>query len=71
MMGKLSVIGKVHIKDIKTLKEWHTSGKFKKWDKGNWSPSCAAANHVRWEGTDQIAFYRKTCKTWKESLNRR
>lgn len=45
MMGKLSVIGKVHIKDIKTLKEWHASGEFKKWHKGNWSPSCAAANH--------------------------
>lgn len=56
-MGKLSVIGKVHIKDIKTLKEWHASGEFKKWHKGNWSPSCAAANHVRWEDTDQIAFY--------------
>ena len=56
-MGKLSVIGKVHIKDINALREWHTSGEFKKWDKGNWSPSCAAANHVRWEDTDQIAFY--------------
>ena len=25
-MGKLSVIGKVHIKDINALREWHTSG---------------------------------------------
>lgn len=35
-MGNLSVIGKVHIKDIKALREWHVSGEFKKWDKGNW-----------------------------------
>lgn len=56
-MAKLSVIGKVHIKDINALKEWHDSGEFKKWYDGNWSPSCAAANHIRWENTDQIAFY--------------
>lgn len=56
-MGNLSVIGKVHIKDINALREWHAAGEFKKWHKGNWSPSCAAANHVRWEDTDQIAFY--------------
>lgn len=56
-MGKLAVIGKVHIKDINALKEWHASGEFKKWYDGNWSPSSAAANHIRWEDTDQIAFY--------------
>ena len=56
-MGNLSVIGKVHIKDINALREWHASGEFKKWDKGNWSPSCAATNHVKWEDTEQIAFY--------------
>ena len=56
-MGKLAVIGKVHIKDIKELKEWHASGEFKKWHKGNWSPSLAAAKRIRWEDTEQIAFY--------------
>ena len=56
-MGKLQAIGKVHIKDIKVLKEWHASGEFKKWDKGNWSPSCAASNRIKWEDTDQIGFY--------------
>ena len=56
-MGKLSVIGKVHIKDIKVLREWHVSGEFKKWHKGNWSPSCAASNRIKWEDTDQIGFY--------------
>ena len=56
-MGKLSVIGKVHIKDIKVLREWHASGEFKKWHKGNWSPSCAASNRTKWEDTDQIGFY--------------
>ena len=47
----------MHIKNITALRKWHDSGEFKKWHKGNWSPSCAAANHVRWEDTDQIAFY--------------
>lgn len=57
MENKFSVIGKVHIKNIIVLKEWHASGEFKKWHDGNWSPSCAAANHIRWEDSDQIAFY--------------
>lgn len=56
-MGKLSVIGKVHIKDIKALKEWHASGDFKKWHEVNWSPELAAYHHIKWEDTDQIAFY--------------
>lgn len=56
-MGNLSVIGKVHIKDIKALKEWHASGDFKKWHKVNWSPELAAYHHIKWEDTDQIAFY--------------
>lgn len=56
-MGKLSVIGKVHIKDINALREWHVSGDFKKWHNGNWSPSCAATNRIKWEDTDQIGFY--------------
>ena len=34
-MGNLSVIGKVHIKDINALREWHASGDFKKWLKVN------------------------------------
>lgn len=57
MKNTFSIIGKVHIKNIKVLKEWHASGGFKKWHNGNWSPSCAAANNIRWEDTDQIAFY--------------
>lgn len=56
-MGKLQAIGKVHIKDIKALKEWHASGDFKKWHKVNWSPELAAYHHIKWEDTDQIAFY--------------
>lgn len=56
-MGNLSVIGKVHIKDINALREWHASGDFKKWHKVNWSPELAAYHHIKWEDTDQIAFY--------------
>ena len=56
-MRNLSVIGKVHIKDIKALKEWHASGEFKKWHKRNWSPELAAYHHIKWEDTEQIAFY--------------
>lgn len=48
-MGKLQAIGKVHIKDIKALKEWHASGDFKKWHKVNWSPELAAYHHIKWE----------------------
>ena len=56
-MGNLSVIGKVHIKDINALREWHASGDFKKWHKVNWSPELAAYHHIKWEDTEQIAFY--------------
>ena len=56
-MGNLSVIGKVHIKDINALREWHASGEFKKWHKVNWSPELAAYHHIKWEDTEQIAFY--------------
>lgn len=56
-MGNISVIGKVHIKDINALREWHASGDFKKWHKVNWSPELAAYHHIKWEDTDQIAFY--------------
>ena len=56
-MGKLQVIGKIHIKDIKVLREWHASGEFKKWHKVNWSPELAAYHHIKWEDTEQIAFY--------------
>lgn len=37
MKNTFSIIGKVHIKNIKVLKEWHASGGFKKWHNGNWS----------------------------------
>lgn len=37
-MGKIHAIGKVHIKNIKALREWYAAGEFKKLDKGNWSP---------------------------------
>ena len=56
-MGNLSVIGKVHIKDINALREWYAAGDFKKWHKVNWSPELAAYHHIKWEDTDQIAFY--------------
>ena len=56
-MGKLSVIGKVHIKNITALRKWHDSGEYKKWCDENWSPELAACHHIKWEDTDQIAFY--------------
>lgn len=51
-MGNLSVIGKVHIKDINALREWYAAGDFKKWHKVNWSPELAAYHHIKWEDTD-------------------
>lgn len=56
-MGKLSVIGKVHIKNIKALRKWHDSGEFNKWFDENWSPELAVYHHIEWEDTDQIGFY--------------
>lgn len=70
MENKLSVIGKVHIKNINTLREWHDSGKYKKWYDLNWSPELAAYYHVEWENTDQIGFFQMDVPGLTKSLDR-
>lgn len=70
MENKLSVIGKVHIKDINTLREWHDSGEYKKWYDLNWSPELAAYYHVEWENTDQIGFFQMDVPGLTKSLER-
>lgn len=53
MKRNLFVIGKVHIRDLHALEQWHSSGEAKIFVRENWSEQRAES----WEDHEQIGFY--------------
>lgn len=53
MKRNLFVIGKVHIRDLHALEQWHSSGEAKIFVHENWSKQRAES----WEDHEQIGFY--------------